>query len=43
MTLELGPVRGEGDAALVLVRREGLGVIYTLRPDMARSLTEFAP
>lgn len=43
VTLELSPVRGEGDAALVLVRREGLGVVYTLRPDIARSLTEFVP
>lgn len=43
ITIEIGPVQGDGDAAIVLLRRDGLGVVYTLRAQLARSLTAFAP
>ena len=43
VTIEIGPEVGEGAEATVLLRRDGLGVVYTLRAQLARSLTDFAP
>jgi len=43
VTLELGELRGQGDEAYLPMRREGVGVVYQLRPDTVRALVDFAP
>ncbi|MCB9591679.1 MAG: DUF4340 domain-containing protein [Sandaracinaceae bacterium] len=43
VTLEVGEATGEGDDAYVPVRRAGLQVIYRVRPDTLRSLSDFHP
>lgn len=43
VTLEIGAPVGEGDDAHLPVRRSGLDVVYRVRPDMVRSILEYAP
>ena len=43
VTLELGAPSGEGEDALVLARRDGLGVVFELPAQLARTLLEYQP
>lgn len=43
VVLQLGATEGEGADAFVPMRREGLGVVYRVRPDTVRTILDFAP